>query len=246
MLDQCYDKTSAPFIAILEDDIVFADSWLAKTMLALADIRQERIPWLYLRLWWTDVMLGWDKKIDSWFTNPIFNYVLALGVTYAAAFVLQKRLKRTRPHTDISAVNVVTCVTIPAFITLIFMIGRNSLFPMEGLQRMDVKGCCTQALIYDRSQVPSLRNALLEVHPDQTDFIIEDYANERGLARYALAPQLVQHVGLVSSRGTKRKDSQTNWSFYFETFSARKLRREHDKLVESAIWRASHELLEPG
>lgn len=249
MLDQCCNKTTAPYIAIFEDDIVFADSWLAKTMSALAEIRQKPTPWLYLRLFWTDVRLGWDKTIDPWYTNPILNYILALSFTYAAAFGLQRHLKRSRPHTDISAVNILTCVTIPAFITLIFMIGRNSLLPLEGLQRMDVKGCCTQALIYPRSQVHDLADMLLQVHPDQTDFIVEDYANELGLARYALAPQLVQHVGLVSSRGTKRKDSQTNWSFYFETFNAKKLRKEHDELAKWAIWRASHdgsELPEPG
>lgn len=237
MLDQCYNKTTAPYIAILEDDIIFADSWLAKTLPALTEIGQKSTTWLYLRLFWTDVMLGWDKDIDSWYTNPIFNYILALAVTYTFAFYQHKRLKQTRANIDVNAFFILTCVTIPAFITLVFMIGRNSLMPLEGLQRMDVKGCCTQALIYPRSQVQDLADMLLRVDPDQTDLIIKDYANELGLARYALAPQLVQHVGLVSSRGTKMKNSRTNWAFYFEKFNAKKLRREHDELVKSGIWK---------
>lgn len=237
MLDQCYKNTTAPYIAIFEDDIVLADSWLAKTVTALDEIRQKSVPWLYLRLWWTDVMLGWDKEIDSWYTNPILAYLVALGVTYALAFGLQKHLKRTRSSIDVSALNIFMCITIPAFITLIFMVGRNSIYPMSGLQRMDVKGCCTQALIYPRSQVPGVADMLRTVPTDQTDFLIEDYANGLGLARYALAPQLVQHVGLSSSRGTRRKNSRTNWSFYFEGFSARKLREEHDRLVESTGWK---------
>ena len=240
MLDQCYQNTTAPYIAVFEDDIVLADGWLAKTVMALDEIRQKSAPWLYLRLWWTDLFLGWDKEIDSWYTNPIFDYIVALVVTYSAAFVIQKHLKRARTNIDTTALNIFTCVTIPAFITLIFMIGQNSLFPLSGLERMDAKGCCTQALIYPRSQVPALRDMLRGItldEVDQTDFLIEDYANGLGLARYALAPQLVQHVGLVSSRGTRRRNSKTNWSFYFESFSPQKLRQDHDRLVTSNSWR---------
>lgn len=197
-------------------------------------------------------MLGWDSDIDPWYTNPIFNYIVALGLAYSAAFILQKHFRRSRMNIDTTALNILTCITIPAFITLIFMIGHNSLFPMSGLQRMDVKGCCTQALIYPRTQVPGLVNMLRTLpldQTDQTDFLIEEYANRLGLARYALAPQLVQHVGLVSSRGTIRKNSRTNWSFYFEAFSARRLKEDHDSIVESSSWKTaldSFKLFVPG
>lgn len=236
-LDQCLNKTDAPYIGIFEDDIVFADSWLVKTIQALADIEKKGTDWLYLRIFWTDVMLGWDRDIDPWYTNPILLYILALGFTYTAAFGLHRRIKHSRSQTDVNVLYIILCVTVPAIVTLIFMIGQNSLFPLDGLQRMDVKGCCTQSLIFSRPQVSALAARLRSVHPDQTDLIMEEYADEAGLARFALAPQLVQHVGLVSSRGTRRRDSRSNWAFYFEDFDPEKLRWEHEQLSNWATWR---------
>jgi hypothetical protein len=40
ILDQCY-LTRAPYIGIFEDDIIFADGWLAKTLRALHDIEDQ-------------------------------------------------------------------------------------------------------------------------------------------------------------------------------------------------------------
>lgn len=41
VLDQFLNQTTAPFIAIFEDDIVFADGWLSKTVQALTQLRTQ-------------------------------------------------------------------------------------------------------------------------------------------------------------------------------------------------------------
>lgn len=65
---------------------------------------------------------------------------------------------------------------------------------------MNKYGCCTQALVFPRAQVPNLIAYLTHRNSGQTDTIIEECADEFELGRYALAPQVVQHIGLVSSR----------------------------------------------
>ena len=110
--------------------------------------------------------------------------------------------------------------------------------PLDGVERMDSKACCTQALIFARSQLPSLTAMLRDDKHGQTDLIIEKWANAEKLPRYALAPQVVQHVGLVSTRGMRKKFTQQTWAYGFEAYDAAKLKQEHSALTETENWRA--------
>lgn len=106
---------------------------------------------------------------------------------------------------------------------------------------MNEHGCCTQALVFPRTQVPSLIEFLRARKRGQTDLMIEDYAASTGLQRFALAPQLVQHVGLSSSRGMEEVHTRSVWAFWFEASDGERLRREHEELLEGERGR---ELLE--
>lgn len=104
---------------------------------------------------------------------------------------------------------------------------------------MDKYGCCTQALVFQRHQVPGLIAYLTERKAGQTDSMIEDYADAFKLERYALSPQVVQHIGLVSSRDNLEINTKSTWAFWFEASDAAKLRAEHLALAKGTIWRAS-------
>ena len=210
-------------------------------MSALAEVRQRSSHWLYLRLFYTEVFLGWDKQLDHWYTHPIFEYASALIIAYALAIVLRVRLRHRVPHRDHSVLSMVAFVTVPFFITLLFMIGQNSLAPMNGVQRMDTKGCCTQALVFQRSQVHNLTMMLLDEKPSQTDMRIEKWANEQALERYAIAPQVLQHVGIYSTRGMPKKYARETFAYGFEANSPEQLRRDHRRLARWGVWRAKKE-----
>ena len=107
---------------------------------------------------------------------------------------------------------------------------------------MDKYGCCTQALVFPRAQVPDLVANLTRRKSGQTDTMIEEYADESRLGRYALAPQVVQHVGLVSSRDNSEINTKSTWAFWFEASDAKQLQIEHEELAKWTIWRAgSHD-----
>lgn len=97
---------------------------------------------------------------------------------------------------------------------------------------MNKYGCCTQALVFPRSQIPGLVVYLKQEGSGQTDIMIEEYADAKEKERLALGPQLVQHVGLESSRDNTFINSQSTWAFRFEEYDPAKLRKEHDMLVE--------------
>jgi hypothetical protein len=145
--------------------------------------------------------------------------------------LIRYQFSSARRHLDNWAIGVLCLVTIPAFIALVFMIGKYSLFPPKGVVSMNKYGCCTQALVFPRDEVPGLVAHLREKGSGQTDTMIEEYADANGKERLALGPQLVQHVGLESSRDNTFVNSQSTWAFWFEEYDPAKLRREHEMLT---------------
>ena len=196
----------------MEDDIVFADGWLARTLEALSTIRDKPHPWLYLRLFFTEWQLGWDKDVDSMAINPVLWLVLPIVASLIAAAAVKLYCYKHNtgsPHAHCASLWVLFCVTIPIFFTLLYMIRPDNFGPTQpGVVRMDTKGCCAQAVVYPREQVPALVKRIQDIARGPTDLVIEEYANEIDIARYAVVPQVVQHVGLVSTRGMPKKWTQ--------------------------------------
>lgn len=169
--------------------------------------------------------------------------LLAMLVAVGSTLVLRICWHRKRPGSDTSLLVAIGCVTIPLFIFLIFLIGKNSLTPnpAEGFRRMDEKGCCTQALIYPRHMVTKVTALLREKVSGQTDLLLERCADRMQYARYALVPQVVQHIGVVSTRGMPKKFARATWAFFFEASDPKKLHLEHEQLAKWGIWRATHD-----
>ena len=82
---------------------------------------------------------------------------------------------------------------------------------------------------------------LREHEPSQTDLVIDEWADEMELARYAVSPQVVQHVGLISTRGMPKRFTKETWAYFFENSNEKKLRREHEELARWGIWRTVDE-----
>ncbi|TVY43147.1 hypothetical protein LSUB1_G001318 [Lachnellula subtilissima] len=235
-LDYCYE-TSAPYIAMFEGDIILADGWMIKTRKALGEIEkhagvegEKYWNWIYLRIFYTETSVGWEETDFMYhYKGSIFAAAAILG--YVILFLSRCFVPSTRRYLDYWAIAVICLATIPAFVLLLFMVGKNSLYPPNGVFKMNKFGCCTQALIFPRTQVPELTSYLREIGTGQTDTMIENYADERGKQRLALRPQLVQHVGLESSRDNNFQNSQSTWSFWFEEYNPDTLRKEHDALT---------------
>ncbi|KAM0178169.1 hypothetical protein ACHAPF_003808 [Botrytis cinerea] len=67
-LSRCYD-THAPYIAIMEDDIIFAHDWFQRTISALSKIESlsqnpedKFYNWIYLRLFYTETFQSWSEE----------------------------------------------------------------------------------------------------------------------------------------------------------------------------------------
>lgn len=97
---------------------------------------------------------------------------------------------------------------------------------------MNSDGCCTQGLVFPSQQIDGLIEHLRERRHGQTDLLIEEYADQTNLTRYALAPQQLQHVGLKSSRGNAEIEARSTIAFWFEENDPDTLRQEHEELLD--------------
>ncbi|KAB8235011.1 uncharacterized protein BDW43DRAFT_48937 [Aspergillus alliaceus] len=232
VLDQCYN-TGAPYIGVFEDDIIFADGWFVKTLKGLHDIenRSKAHNWLYLRLFYTETALSWTND-DFAYRHISFVFLLAMSIACGALLLARRISSAVSRRLDIPTIIVICAITVPAFVGLIFMAGKYNISPMRGLVEMNKHGCCTQAMVFPRDQVPHLVNFLRDRKAGQTDSMIEEYADEGKLRRFALAPPQVQHVGIRSSRDNLEINTRSTWAFWFEENDPKALRREHERLLE--------------
>jgi hypothetical protein len=244
ILEECMN-TTAPYIAIFEDDIMFADGWMARLVKALAQLKREtpspdsfesepKGSWLYLRLFHTETSLMWEAE-DALYAYVPLVFALAMALTYFALFGMRLHLTTLRPHLDNGTIAVLTFITVPLFTALFYMMGKWTLLHPSGPTILNKHGCCTQALVFPRLQIPPMIEWMRMKKHGQTDSMIEEYADINGLDRYALFPQAVQHVGLQSSRDNLAINSQSTWAFYFETNEPGKLSQEHEQSVKLGL-----------
>lgn len=73
------DKDDSPGITILEDDVVFAESWFPKTLEARSRLRQTSRPsgWLFLRLIFTNTALVWEASVNHWYGDLTVTFYMS-------------------------------------------------------------------------------------------------------------------------------------------------------------------------
>jgi hypothetical protein len=71
---------------VLEDDVIFADGWLVKTLNGLYTLSHgptaRNGSWIYLRLFFTETSLAWSTS-DFWYRNMLLAFGLVIGSGYA-------------------------------------------------------------------------------------------------------------------------------------------------------------------
>lgn len=230
-LQHCYDKRT-PFVLMFEGDILAADGWLVKTREALTNSPKGLHDWIYLRLFNQERSIGWaSAKIGD---NNEFRICLGVGL---AVFSLARALclwtRSTPAFTDKASLALICILIIPSFVILFFQAGKaNMLPPKPGVFAQNF-GCCSQALLFPREQVPGLAEYLTTKGHGQVDLLINDYARERQLLRFSLYPVQIQHIGIQSARNTTEDEARSIWSMAFEDKNPVTLDIEHRQLVKS-------------
>lgn len=219
LLETCI-QSGAAWITMVEDDTVAVKGWYPRAMAALDVADSKSTDWLYLRLFFTEKFFGWNTEF--WPT-----YLLSSVTIVAAVAVLLLALRRLRYHTIISDGVILTAcfVYTPAFILLYFMAGKLSMHPLPpGVHEMPNYGCCAQGMVFPSPVAARVVDKLRQKEVGFVDMILEAWANEEKLTRFAVVPSLLQHIGGHSSKGDDFAPAQpmsvaeTIFNFDFELY----------------------------
>ena len=236
MLQKCLDS-KAPYILMLEDDVIAADGWYRRTKAALADMesRSEYTNSVYLRLFYNTRIQGWNSEFwpHYLFWSVVFEIVLV-----GALWFLRRSNSAAAKFLTLRTIFAILFICSPACVALFFAAGRLTVHPNPtGIHLMNSYGCCSQALLFPRDQVPPLLGYFEEKRSGLRDELIEKYANKKGLTRWALTPSVFQHIGSRSSKwrgkGSDVFDknglisTERIWNYHFEAWDADRLRNEH-------------------
>jgi GR25 family glycosyltransferase involved in LPS biosynthesis len=105
VLEKCYESQT-PYIAVFEDDIIFADGWLIKTLKALEEIKlhaeqgEKFWNWVYLRLFYTETFFSWNADDDFWYANRYQAAFLAAVGGAAVMFGIRILIPTTKKMLD--------------------------------------------------------------------------------------------------------------------------------------------------
>ncbi|KAI2602386.1 hypothetical protein GGR54DRAFT_504910 [Hypoxylon sp. NC1633] len=265
-LDRCVQTTEAPYIALLEGDILLADGWAARTLMNLRTIgemmkdpkRHDPVQgqvepgapnsWLYLRLFNQERSFGWSGG-TGFRSNNIHVISVAVGIPLLLVLLLARRQlpRHYARHLDGWTLVVVCGLAVPLFIWLFYASGKASLIGAPPGVREEFFGCCNQALVYNRRHAGALSEFMMAASeresPGRSDMLPKEFAWDHGLARVSAYPMLAQHAGRVSGIDTSADEAKRVWSMAFEDLKPPKLARDHFRDVRELFGEEAAELM---
>ncbi|OAA34046.1 hypothetical protein NOR_08703 [Metarhizium rileyi] len=228
-LRHCYE-TGAPFIGMFEDDILLAHGWLVRTLIGLQQIPKDSSSWLYMRLFNQERSTGWESHHIG--GNHEHWIIIGIGLFISVpAWVIYKQWSLARKIIDPLTIFLLVTTVNPALVVLFFQSGKATMLPPSPGVFNEPFGCCSQAMIFPREQVPFLIEFLQRKQKGQIDLLLNDLAIQSKLARYALYPVQAQHIGLDSARMTDKSEAQAIWSMAFENLDPTLLNQSHQRMV---------------
>ncbi|RKU48497.1 hypothetical protein DL546_005622 [Coniochaeta pulveracea] len=224
LVETCRNHGSQYFV-LVEDDIIASRDWFSRLKKGLqyveAKTKQTKKEWLYLRLFFSELYMGWNSEEWLAYSMHIFAiYAIALIVFLVARGRLAF-LGGKSTHTYRYVTALAFGLWIPALIALYFIGGRVAVgrisplgWTSHGVREMPEYGCCAQGLLFPRRQLDGVFELLRNPPYDfPGDMILEGYAGDRGLKKWALDPSVFQHVGFKESSEGPRKAEVWNFSF---------------------------------
>lgn len=172
LLHQCA-ASKAPYVMILEDDILAQEGWYTRAIeslkkLEIAEPEDSRgeAGWLYLRLFYTEKFHGWHG--EHWHIYLLWSCVTVTLVAIGLLFLRRRLYSSSAPpslpypsslsqnsgsnnHHILSSpfIFVFTFVCTPALIGLYFVAGPQTVQPLSpGIHVMNDYGCCSQAFAF--------------------------------------------------------------------------------------------------
>jgi hypothetical protein len=220
------------YFALVEDDIIASPAWFASLKSGLEHIEQQaretKKRWIYLRLFYSEVFMGWNNEEWRLYVKVIFLVYAVVLLGFGIRVMFRRRFRAPPgPMANSSTIYAALILTLwmPAMIALYFLAGRvsvNRLNPLawsrHGVREMPRYGCCAQGLVFARNELEGVQDMWREPpYNFAGDMVLEDYANKHHLTKWALEPSVFQHLGIKASSGGEMRTDVWNFSFERQT-----------------------------
>lgn len=231
LIETCRLRGS-PYFALVQDDIIASRDWFSRLKAGIAEVEQRTEQsgqdWLYLRLFYSELLMGWNSEEVPGYLRMI---AIAYFILASACFVAWRLRRRSGWHSKLPlgpptaqsfnhTVALLLGLWTPATIVLAFMAGRITLhrmvhFSPQHVFEMPRYGCCAQGLVFPHRHLEGLQTMLREPpYRFPVDMVMDTYGADDGLGKWALEPSVLQHVGRTDS-SDRGKEIQV-WNFSFE------------------------------
>ncbi|KAF1815075.1 hypothetical protein P152DRAFT_244515 [Eremomyces bilateralis CBS 781.70] len=222
----CMNNGDAPYIAVFEDDVIFSNGWVARTVELLSDLEAQNEHWSDMRLFTPERSMGWSP------TTVKLATFLSIAPAILAA-VLIPRIRILRKAIDPRTVRWVVPIVVPLTVWFILEAGKYSIFPPSPGLHQQRWGCCTQAIVFSRKTLSEMVPCLdLTVLDRPYDLAIRDCAFSLNLHRWIAQPSLVQHLGFKSLINPNRSSADAVWSVSFEDMDGHAVLQQQKRLVQ--------------
>lgn len=211
-LEWCHMKR-AKFSVILQDDALPPSDFVKRLKFILQyRVPQDSTKWAFLKLYYPEKWEGWGNE---W--RIVFELILTSmlgGITLTLlTYTFQVVTLRSLPNSSevFSVCNFAMRFLLSFILTLytLFTLGRPHWLALRSLSFhlssiVPAPGCCIPAVVYPQTHLPGLIEHL--VHAECSvkfplDLAVDKFATDKGLEGLLVVPNLVKHIGFVSSLG---------------------------------------------
>lgn len=215
-LKWCY-KQGAKFTVILEDDVLLPENFIDRLRFVL----QYRMPsdeksWAFLKLYYPEKWQGWSNEsgiiLELLLTTVLGGLLLSLLIYIFLILFLQEKLRKSE----------LACLFFLSSILVMYVLislGRPHLLSLRNFSPhlsavVPAPGCCTPAVLYPKAHLSSLIQFLQSAHSSRqfpVDYLLDKFARNKSLDRLLVVPNMVKHIGYVSTLKKKKNPHEFNW-----------------------------------
>ena len=170
-----------------------------------------RRDWAFLKLYYPEKWEGWSNEWRI-IMELIFTSALGGAVLTAISCIIHYVVKR-KPFGSLNACIILLFSFLFVLYTLL-LLGRPHWLALRNISPhfssvVPAPGSCTSAIVYPQAHLSSIVSYLRESkssHHSHVDLILDRYAEDNSLKALLVVPNLVKHIGFVSSLGKGWQD----------------------------------------
>lgn len=202
-------RQNSTYVLMIEDDALPSERLLSQLRFVLkhkmpGKFLKSRRDWAFLKLYYPEKWQGF-----GWPELPELVLIGIVGGSLAVWVQLKMR-NRTRRKLSLYCTFTVWGVYV---VLVVYTVGRAHWIELRKLSPLmysvvKAPGCCTPGVLYLRSHAHNLANFLKSVQCSEKypmDVAIDDFADKMNLERYLVIPNMISHIGVHSSLGSRMK-----------------------------------------